>query len=149
MSLRKRSNFENALSELQCILLAHRGINDDSATKLAWIDFDILDYLQLKGERTPSDLCIIFTMSKSSLSKHLKRLKQYELVEFTRNTDDGRSFFVSITSAGRELMDNVYKGRNELATKAERVLSEAEKRQFTVLATKITEALDDPALHMI
>ena len=149
MSLRKRSDFENALSELQCILLAHRGINDDSATKLAWIDFDIMDYLQLKGDRTPSELCVIFNLSKSNASKHLKRLKQYRLVEFTRNTDDGRSFFVSISSEGRALMDGVYKGRNELATKAEGVLSEAEKRQFTMLATKIIEALDDPALHMI
>jgi len=149
MSLRKRSGFESALSELQCVLLAHRGINDDSATKLAWIDFDIMDYLQLKGDRTSSDLCTIFGMSKSNISKHLKRLREYGLVEFTQNIDDGRSFFVSISAEGRDLMDGIYKGRNELAAKAEHVLSEAEKRQFIELATKISEALDDPALHMV
>lgn len=142
-------DFEHALSEMQCVLLAHRAANNRDSIKLAWVDFDIMDYLQLKGSRTPSDLCTIFNLSRSSMSKHLKRLREYRLIEYKQNSQDGRSYFVSITADGRLLIDAVRQSRYDLAAKAREVLTEDEQRQFAVLANKITTALDDPTLHVI
>jgi DNA-binding MarR family transcriptional regulator len=96
--------------------------------------FDVLATLRRAGEPfalTPGDLMRSSMVTSGAITQRLDRLGSRGLVRRDPHPDDGRVVLVSLTPAGRELVDRVLP--DHLATE-ERLLAGLTRAQRTALA---------------
>jgi len=141
--------FEDALANLQYVLIARRVQASDEPMRLNWKHFDIMALIKKSGSMAPSTISETLTISRSSTSKYLKNLEEKGLVTKSAPSKDRRSHHVILTVQANEILDSIYKGQHTNAVLAGSVLSTTEIKQFTHLAQKITAALDSDELRTI
>lgn len=141
--------FEDALANLQYVLIARRVQASDEPMRLNWKHFDIMALIKERKSIAPSTISTTLSMSRSSTSKYLKGLEEKGLVTKSALGKDRRSHNVGLTQQADEILNNIYKGQHANATLASEALSPEEIQQFTKIAKKITAALDSDALRTV
>lgn len=135
------SELENALSYLQCVLIARRTrINPEQVT---WAQYDVLEFLRIQGPMMPSVLSKSLGMSRSSTSKNLRILKDKQLINQTQCGKDKREQLTALTEKGKTFLASAAKSRHESATIAASVLTPGEQSIFTEICQKIASALNE------
>ncbi|HYG84421.1 MAG TPA: MarR family winged helix-turn-helix transcriptional regulator [Verrucomicrobiae bacterium] len=141
--------FEDALANLQYILIARRVQASDEPMRLTWRHFDLMAFVKAEGSAVPSVISEKLGMSRSSTSKYLKSLEEKGLLEKTASGTDRRSHSVILTAQANDILENIYAGQRENARLAMTALSPKDAKLFAVLAAKITAALDDDSLRTV
>jgi DNA-binding MarR family transcriptional regulator len=109
------------------------------------VDLDRARYLVLRAvaESEPvrtTALAEQVGVDPSTMSRHVSILEQAGLVERTADPDDGRAQTLSLTSAGRTVMEKVRAARHDLITD---VLGDWEDRDRSQLASLLGRLADD------
>ncbi|MBM7504554.1 MarR family winged helix-turn-helix transcriptional regulator [Agromyces aurantiacus] len=92
----------NALTEELVAVYGRFGLSEG--------EFDVLATLRRAGapyERTPGDLAASTMVTSGAMTKRIDRLEQRGLVTRRVSDTDGRGRVIALTSAGRELIDEV------------------------------------------
>lgn len=132
---------ENALSHLQCILVARRTRYTPEA--VSWAQYDILELLRLQGTMTPSLLSERLGVARSGISKSLRVLKDLGLVEQGQGDGDRRELATVLTCQGSDFLAHAASGRYDAAQCAMAALSPGEQAIFAELCEKVCVALQD------
>lgn len=141
MQLNQPSALENALSHLQCVLVARRTrINPEQIT---WAQYDVLEILRIRGPMMPSIIGETLGMSRSTTSKILRVLKDKQLIEQTARREDRREQTTSLTDNGEEFLACTAKNRREAAEIAASILTPGEQSIFAELCQKVALALQE------
>ena len=117
------SELEDALTHLQCVLVARR--TRTNPEHVTWQQYDVLENLRLRGRMTPSQLSSALGVSRQSTSKALRFLKDHQLVAQIADGEDRRELTTTLTPAGLEFA----------------VLSPGERSMFSELCKKVADAL--------
>lgn len=136
---REPGPLENALSRLQCILVARRTRYTPEA--VSWAQYDILELLRLQGPMTPSSLGDQLGAARTGISKSLRVLKDLGLVEQIQGQGDRREQVTALTDQGRDFLARAATGRRDAARRAMAALSAGEQAMFTELCEKVSDAL--------
>lgn len=134
-----QSDLENSLSMLQCILVARR--NRYNPEGISWVQYDILESLRLSGPLTPSVLSTNLGLSRSSLSKALRMLKDLELINQSPLANDRREQTTGLTESGYNFLQRAATSRHETAALVSTVLTPGEQAIFAELCQKACSAL--------
>ncbi|MER5863495.1 MarR family transcriptional regulator [Kitasatospora sp. NPDC002040] len=130
----------DALSHLQCALVARRaGTNPEGINRQ---QYDVLEMLRIRGAMNPSRLSESLGVSRPSISKALRVLKDLELVQQAALGDDRRALTTSLTPKGHAFMAKAARSRQEDARAAASVLSPGEQALFTEMCEKVAAAID-------
>jgi len=132
---------ENALSQLQCVLVARRARYTPEA--VSWAQYDILEILRLHGAMTPSLMGERLGVARSGISKSLRVLKDLCLVEQLQGTDDRREQSTGLTTGGRDFLMRAAAGRHDAARSVAAILSPGEQAMFAELCEKTCLALEN------
>ena len=130
---------EDALSRLQCVLIAHRTFYVPE--NLTWAQYNLLELLRLQGALPSSQMAVQLAVSRPAISKTLKVLKSFGLISQRAGTGDRREQITELSSGGRDFLARAAKGRHEAARKAAQVLSPGEQAIFTEISAKLSQAL--------
>lgn len=149
MQREEQDSFEEALANLQYVLIARRVYASDEPMRLNWKHFDIMAFIQDKEKVFPSQISDELSLSRSSTSKYLKYLKEKGLISTAASTSDGRSYTAQLTPLADEILESIHKGERENAQLALSALTPQEVEQFTKIAKKISNALDSATLKTI
>lgn len=133
------TNLEDALSLLQCTLIARR--LSFTPEQVTWGQYDVLEILRLKGDQTPSQLSQALGISRQNLSKFLRTLKSLEFISQYKSEQDKRELVTHLTHKGYDFLQRAAAGRKENAIKVKESLTEEEKELFIRLSQKVTAAL--------
>lgn len=136
-----KKNLEKALTLLQCELVAAR--NKINPKRVTWNQYDILENLYLYGSKLPAVLSSELGQSRSTISKNLKILKDYNYILQQKNEQDGREVITQISDSGVKLMKEIENSHVEIAETAASVLSPREQEIFSQLCMKVSNALYD------
>ncbi|KOV76484.1 MarR family transcriptional regulator [Streptomyces sp. NRRL WC-3723] len=131
---------EDALSHLQCILVARRTRSNPEG--VTWQQYDVLELLRIRGPMTPSGLSASLGVSRATTSKALRVLKDLELVDQRTLGEDRRELTTSLTPAGEAFLTRVAEQRRENARIVEAALSPGERAMFVELCHKVAGALE-------
>lgn len=135
----KPGELENALSFLQCVLVARR--TRETPEKITWQQYDVLENLRIHGPMTPSALGRVLGISRQTTSKALRILKDMQLIEQTAGTDR-REQTTALTHLGREFLTRAAHSRRRTAQTAAGALTAGEESIFAELCLKVAQALD-------
>ncbi|WP_020667075.1 MarR family winged helix-turn-helix transcriptional regulator [Amycolatopsis nigrescens] len=136
-----KAELEDALSMLQCVLVARRTrMNPEQVT---WQQYDLLETLRIRGPMAPSRLSDALGISRQSTSKALRVLKDRALVGQAAAGADRRTHTMSLTEAGEEFLTRAAHSRREAADLAASVLTPGEQHLFAELCDKVAAALND------
>ncbi|MFI6996587.1 MarR family winged helix-turn-helix transcriptional regulator [Nocardia sp. NPDC050175] len=138
-----QDGIENALAHLTCVLVAQR--TRTTPERVSWQQYDVLEMLRLRGPMTPSLLSDALSVSRPTVSKALRVLKDQDLVEQASLGTDRREQTTSLTPVGREFLDRAAECRRDNAKIAESVLTPAEQTVFAELCGKVAEAINAAA----
>lgn len=130
---------EDALAYLTCVLVARR--TRATPERVTWQQYDVLEMLRLQGPMTPSVLSESLGVSRQTMSKALRILKDQNLVEQSSLSADKREQTTSLTIAGLEFLMRAAQGRRENAKVVQSILTPEEQETFTGLCNKVSEAL--------
>ncbi|WP_225999905.1 MarR family winged helix-turn-helix transcriptional regulator [Paenibacillus sp. BJ-4] len=141
MQINSFDELGNALSFLQCVLVARRSkINPEHIT---WAQYDVLELLRIRGPLVPSVISDALGSSRSSTSKILRMLKDKQLIQQTEGQQDRREQTTAITNKGQEFLAGASQSRNEAAEIAASILTKGEQAIFAELCHKVAAALQD------
>jgi DNA-binding MarR family transcriptional regulator len=132
---------EDALSHLQCVVVARR--TKASPLNVTWAQYDVLETLRIHRSLTPSHLSRTMGVSRQSMSKALRILKDRGLVQQVASGPDRRELTTTLTDAGREFLSRAAVMRREAAAVAAEVLTPGEQSLFAELCQKVAGALYD------
>ncbi|MFB2565049.1 MarR family winged helix-turn-helix transcriptional regulator [Rhizobium sp. IMFF44] len=93
-------------------------------------NFDMLATLRRSGEPytlSPSDLMETMMVSSGTMTNRIDQLERAGLVARSQNPDDGRSFLISLTPKGFELIDAAVTAHVETQKRLIATLSEGER----------------------
>ena len=130
---------ENALSLLQCTLVAQR--TRYTPEQVTWGQYDILELLRLRGDLTPSQLCEILAISRQNLSKFMRGLKSLGFIAQDRSKKDKRELITHLTDEGKAFLARAALGRKQNAQKLQAQLTPAEQAMLIELSHKVINAL--------
>ncbi len=94
-------------------------------------NFDMLATLRRSGEPytlSPSDLMETMMVSSGTMTNRIDQLERAGLVARSQNPDDGRSFLISLTPKGLELIDAAVTAHVETQKRLIATLSEGERK---------------------
>ncbi|MGW6462019.1 MarR family winged helix-turn-helix transcriptional regulator [Streptomyces sp. NPDC055078] len=132
-------DLEDALSLLQCVLVARR--TGAGPEPINWQQYDVLEMLRIRGAMTPSLLSESLGVSRQTTSKSLRVLKDLGLVEQAALGDDRREQTTSLTHAGHVFLSRSARGRRENAQAARGALSPEEQDAFAGMCLKAADAI--------
>lgn len=130
---------ETALSRLQCVLVARRAYY--TPEKVSWGQYDILELLRLNGPSTPSVLSESLGVTRTSMSKSLRVLKDLGFVVQDQDNADRREQRTIISGLGKDFLSRAETGHHEMANLAIGVLSTGEQAIYAELCNKVSNAL--------
>ncbi|EEG86031.1 transcriptional regulator, MarR family [Proteus penneri ATCC 35198] len=111
----EKCELENALSLLQCTLVAQR--TRYTPEQVTWGQYDILELLRLRGDLTPSQLSDSLAISRQNLSKFMRGLKSLGFIAQKRSEKDKREFITHLTDEGHAFLARAALGRKQNAEK--------------------------------
>lgn len=135
----EKCELENALSLLQCTLVAQR--THYTPEQVTWGQYDILELLRLRGDLTPSQLSDALAISRQNLSKFMRGLKSLGFIAQHRSEKDKREFITHLTDEGHAFLARAALGRKQNAEKISECLTLGEQTLFIELSQKIVNAL--------
>ncbi|MFJ9692595.1 MarR family winged helix-turn-helix transcriptional regulator [Kitasatospora sp. NPDC101183] len=135
--------FEDALSHLQCALVARRSRTDPEG--LTWQQYDALELLRLRGAMTPSQLGERLGVSRQTTSKALRVLKDLHLVGQRPAGPDRREVDTYLTPEGAAHLTRAAAQRRHNARTAAGALSPGERALFAELCARAARALEEDA----
>ncbi|MEH2920901.1 MarR family winged helix-turn-helix transcriptional regulator [Samsonia erythrinae] len=130
---------ETALSRLQCVMVARRAYY--TPEKVSWSQYDILEVLRLNGPSTPSGLSKSLGITRASMSKSLRVLKDLGFVTQDQDAIDRREQRTAISASGRDFLSRAATCHHDMATLAMEVLTPGEQAIYTELCNKVSHAL--------
>ncbi|WP_146655485.1 MarR family transcriptional regulator [Labilithrix luteola] len=133
------SELENALSILQCVLVARRHRYTPEA--VSWAQYDVLELLRLHGAMTPSALSERLGVSRPTLSKSMRVLKDLGLVVQTQASEDRREQSTALTERGLNFLERAAIQRRRAATLVGAALTLGEQAIFAELCRRASAAL--------
>ena len=134
---------ENALTPLVRYLSSPRTWRQIAAATEVPLDRSGYVVLRSIAEGEPVRTAVLAErvgVDPSTMSRHVSVLERAGLVHRVADPDDGRAQSVSVTSAGRDVMERVRAARHDLITE---VLSGWTDRDRTQLATLLGRLADD------
>ncbi|MFI9027886.1 MarR family winged helix-turn-helix transcriptional regulator [Streptomyces sp. NPDC053560] len=134
------TDLEDALSHLQCVLVARRTRTNPEG--INWQQYDVLEMLRIRGAMSPSVLSESLGVSRQTASKALRVLKDLELVEQAALGEDKREQTTSLTSKGHAFLATAARSRRENVRAAAEVLSPGEQAMFTEMCQKVAASID-------
>lgn len=134
-----KNELENALSLLQCTLVAQR--TRYTPEQITWGQYDILELLRLRGDLTPSQLSDTLAISRQNLSKFMRGLKTLGFIGQYRSDKDKRELITHLTDDGHAFLARAALGRKQNAEKIRLDLTRDEQARFIELSHKIINAL--------
>ncbi|MFB9515212.1 MarR family winged helix-turn-helix transcriptional regulator [Streptomyces purpureus] len=134
------SELENALSHLQCVLVARRTRSNPEG--VTWQQYDVLELLRIRGAMTPSVLSASLGVSRQTTSKALRVLKDLDLVVQEAIGEDRRELTTSLTPTGWAFLARVAQQRRDNARIATAALSAGERAMFVELCEKVVAAFE-------
>lgn len=149
MNTKIEEAFENALTNLQHVLIARRVLASDEQVRLNWNHFNIMALVKERGSILPSQISDELGLSRPTTSKYLKYLKAHGLISTSTSKNDQRSHTIHPTSLSKQILQKIFKGQHDNAKLALNVLTLNEAEQFIRTAAKITAALDNESLKTI
>ncbi|MEC5344973.1 MarR family transcriptional regulator [Brenneria populi] len=144
-SSRSPGALENALSRLQCVLVARR--SRYTPETVTWGQYDILELLRLRGAATPSQLSERLAIARTGVSKALRVLKDLDLVAQTSADGDRREQVTILTEHGLDFLTRAAIGRQDGAQRVMAALTPGEQAIFTELCDKASAALESSDLR--
>ncbi|ATM99993.1 MULTISPECIES: MarR family winged helix-turn-helix transcriptional regulator [Proteus] len=135
----EKCELENALSLLQCTLVAQR--TRYTPEQVTWGQYDILELLRLRGDLTPSQLSDSLAISRQNLSKFMRGLKSLGFIAQYRSEKDKRELITHLTDEGHAFLARAALGRKQNAEKISECLTLGEQTLFIELSQKIISAL--------
>ncbi|WP_273149484.1 MarR family winged helix-turn-helix transcriptional regulator [Methylophaga thiooxydans] len=107
-------------------------------------EFDVLAALKrsAQADLTPSQLHQAMLLSSGAMTSRLDRLETKQLIVRQHCTEDRRSIKVSLTDAGKQVIDTVYPHHFQLTDQLLSGLTEAEKNQLQRLLKKTMLNID-------
>ncbi|MFF9349028.1 MarR family winged helix-turn-helix transcriptional regulator [Streptomyces sp. NPDC014734] len=133
------SALEDALSHLQCVLVARRTATNPE--HINWQQYDVLETLRIRGAMSPSRLSDALGVSRQTASKALRVLKDLELVRQTAHGEDRREQTTSLTPKGHTFLTQAAWGRRENADAAAGALSPGERALFAEMCQKVADSV--------
>lgn len=138
---------ETALSRLQCVLVARRAYY--TPEKVSWGQYDILELLRVNGSSTPSALSQSLGITRTSMSKSLRVLKDLGFVTQDQDDIDRREQRTIISESGRDFLSRAATGHHDMAKLAMEVLTPGEQAIYTELCNKVSNALALSSNHFV
>jgi DNA-binding MarR family transcriptional regulator len=126
----------NALTAITAQSLS--SVRDD----LTPAQFRALAELAHGPSRRVVDLALALGVNRSTATRMSDRLARKRLVTRTRQRGDRRTVRLSLTDAGRELLDDVSQSRRLAVTEIVSRLSDMDRQSFTVSLKAFAEASD-------
>ncbi|HEY7468600.1 MAG TPA: MarR family winged helix-turn-helix transcriptional regulator [Acidimicrobiia bacterium] len=113
-----------------------------SLVGLSWGGFTILFVLWVWGDRETGQLAEDCGLAKGTLSGMLSTLEKTGVVGRSRHPEDGRRVWVTLTDAGRDLIESVFPEFNRYEAKFTGELSDEERRELARLLRIVTATAD-------
>jgi DNA-binding MarR family transcriptional regulator len=88
------------------------------------------------------DLARVLGVDSSTLTPQAQRLERFGFVSRTRDPRDGRAVLLSITRAGRAVLDSMRLTRRALLAERLRGWSEEERAQAAAILARVAEDLN-------
>lgn len=111
-------------------------LNSYSMTEL-----EALLYLFKNKKVLPTDLAVITRISTPSISQILKKIEGQGIIERTPSIEDKRKVYVSLTSTGRKLVENIKYSKDEYLKDLIQTKLSAKEVAFLVKVMPILEKL--------
>ena len=127
---------EESYFPFQCLIVS--SLSKFNIEGVASAQYYLLDILAAQGEKTTKELAEIRGISQSGISKLTKRLLNKDYIIQKRSDTDRRSYYISITEAGRNFLSRSEKLRNEILEIIESALTPDEVETFAALCRKIS-----------
>lgn len=102
----------------------------------------LLHRLACAGAARPSDLASDLDLDLSTVSRHVRALTDAGLVERESDPDDGRSFRISLTTAGADEMTEAFRRREDAVGEATRGWDAQDVDDLQRLLGRLADDLD-------
>jgi DNA-binding MarR family transcriptional regulator len=102
----------------------------------------LLHRLACVGASRPSDLATELDLDLSTVSRHVRALTEAGLVERDPDPDDGRSFRMTLTTAGAEEMTDAFRRREDAVAAATRRWDPQDVDDLKRLLGRLADELD-------
>ncbi|SJN60079.1 MarR family protein [Vibrio ruber DSM 16370] len=133
--------FEEALGNLQCVLMARRTLMNPEG--INWPQYDTLDILRQFQPMTPSAIGEKLGFARSKMSKILRTLKDEQFVEQVSGESDKREMLTRLTEKGFNFLNAAESSRSLMAEQVASCMSPGEVAIFTELCSKAANVLYD------
>ena len=133
--------FEDALGNLQCVLVARRSlINPDG---INWPQYDTLYILRQFQPMTPSAIGEKLGFARSKMSKVLRMVQVKPCVELESGERDKRVMRTRITEKGIEFLNSAESSRRIMAEQVASCMSQGEIAIFAELCARAANILHE------
>ncbi|CDL86070.1 MarR family winged helix-turn-helix transcriptional regulator [Xenorhabdus cabanillasii] len=131
--------FEEALSRLQCVLVARRTITNPEG--VSWAQYDTLYLLRQYQPIKPSIIGEKLGFTRSKTSKILRSLKDKELIEQEAGESDKRELVTKLSQKGLMFLQRAESSNHNMADIVAANMSQGEIAIFTELCNRATDLL--------
>ncbi|MBS9436144.1 MarR family transcriptional regulator [Photorhabdus noenieputensis] len=131
--------FEDALSRLQCVLVARRAITNPEG--ISWAEYDTLHLLRQYQSMNPTAIGEKLGFTRSKMSKILRLLKDNEFIKQETGENDKRELVTKLSPKGLMFLQRVESNRHNMADIVESNMSQSEIAIFTELCHRAADLL--------
>ncbi|HXL87691.1 MAG TPA: MarR family winged helix-turn-helix transcriptional regulator [Streptosporangiaceae bacterium] len=110
---------------------------------LSWAAFTVLFVLWIWGDQQTRHLAAEAGITKGTLTGVLKTLEKRGLAQRYGHEEDGRLVVVSLSAAGRDMIEHLFPAFNAGEARVSATLTEDEKEQLAYLLRKIIRSVED------
>jgi DNA-binding MarR family transcriptional regulator len=118
-------------SSLRSVISAlHKGLRKQmsSVHSYSMTEIETIGHLMRNPFLLPTELATLTRVTTQSMSAILKKLEEQDIIVRKAAKDDGRKWYISLTAAGKKMVDKVRYEKDEwLKEKIEKTLSDKEK----------------------
>jgi len=105
-------------------------------------EFSLLNLVDANPGINQISLVRVYRLDKSTLSHSIKRLIRRDLIQRTRDTDDGRYYGLWLTRSGRAVLNQVTGRVEAQERRMAAALKSGEREKLLRLLRKVTHAFD-------
>ncbi|MEY8759088.1 MarR family winged helix-turn-helix transcriptional regulator [Chryseobacterium tongliaoense] len=129
------TEFYHVFTDLQCYILAH--MNKGDIRGVTATHYNIIEYLYRNNNTTGKQIAKAFNISQAAISRQLKFLVEKKLIEQQQSEKDRRVFNLSVTTAGKNIIDNSENFRESTAKTIGHSLTKSEFEDLIRLMQKM------------
>ncbi|PHM33113.1 MarR family winged helix-turn-helix transcriptional regulator [Xenorhabdus innexi] len=133
--------FEEALSSLQCVLVARRTMINPEG--ISWSQYDVLHLLRRHQSMNPSVIGERLGFTRSKTSKILRSLKDKELIKQESGENDKRELVTQLSPKGLVFLQRTEASTHSMADIVTSHMSQGEIAIFTELCHRAADLLSE------